>query len=501
MNLPICLLRTADRQPEKIAIYFGEDTVRYGELAAHARALAAHLRQTLAVRPGDRVGLWLRNRPEFVSALAGILHADAIAVPINSFLKAEEVTYVLSDADIDVLLTDESVASQLEGCLAARPGLRTVPVETLAQLTATSRGAEAIPERTETDVAVLVYTSGTTGRPKGAMLTHGNLLHNVESCRRILEIVEFDRFVLMLPMFHSFMLTVCILLPLITGGSIVLIRSLSPAKAMISEILRNGGSILPAMAQVFRALAGLPPGIQLPLRLCISGAGPLPAAILQAFNARFPEVPLIEGYGLSEASPVVAVNPVRGPWIPGTIGIPIPDVEVSIQDDDGGLLGDLQDGEICVRGGNVMRGYWNAADKTAEAFRNGWLLTGDIGHRRTDGYLVITDRKKDMLKPNGMNVYPREIEEVIYRFPGIREAAVVGEPDERRGERPVAFVAVEDGVTFDEDSLLGFLREHLADFKLPRRAHLLPALPRNSTGKVLKTHLREILKAGGTDRA
>jgi long-chain acyl-CoA synthetase len=282
-------------------------------------------------------------------------------------------------------------------------------------------------------------------------------------------------------------------LPLLTGGSIVLIQSLHPAKAMIEEMLMNQGTVLAAMAQVFRALAGLPPGIELPLRLCVSGAGPLPGEILRNFNARHPGTPLIEGYGLSEASPVVAVNPVRGPWLAGTIGIPIPDVEICIRDEAGKPVADSVDGEIYVRGGNVMAGYWNAPEKTAATLVEGWLRTGDVGHRRPDGYFAITDRMKDMLKPNGINVYPREIEEVIYQFPGVRECAVVGEPDERRGERPVAFVALEDGVAFDEKALLTFLKQRLADFKLPRRAIVLAALPKNATGKILKTTLRELL--------
>jgi len=401
---------------------------------------------------------------------------------------------MLADAGVKVLISERGMEAALQEIRAAQPGLKIVHVEDLPA----QPPEVALPPvtRTEGDLAVLIYTSGTTGKPKGAMLTHGNLLHNVESCRQILEVVQLDRFVLLLPMFHSFMLTVCILLPLLVGGSIVLVKSLNPPKNMIAEIIHRQGTLLPAMAQVFRALAHLPAGIDLSsLRLCLSGAGPLPMEILNAFNARFPNTPLIEGYGLSEASPVVSVNPVRGPWVGGSIGIPIPDVEMSVQDDAGNLLPDDADGEICVRGGNVMAGYWNAPAKTAESIFNGWLRTGDIGHRRPDGFYFITDRKKDMLKPNGINVYPREIEEVIYQFKGIREAAVVGEPDERRGERPVAFVSVDEGVAFDEKALLGFLKERLADFKLPRRAILLPALPRNATGKVLKTSLRELLKA------
>jgi long-chain acyl-CoA synthetase len=265
---------------------------------------------------------------------------------------------------------------------------------------------------------------------------------------------------------------------------------------MIAEILQNRGTLLPAMAALFRALSQIPAGIEFTsLRLCVSGAGPLPMEILHAFQARHPKVPLIEGYGLSEASPVVTVNPPRDPKA-GTIGVPIPGVEVTVQDDHGNHLPDGIDGEICVRGANVMLGYWNAPAKTAETLRGGWLLTGDIGHRRPDGWFVITDRKKDMLKPNGMNVYPREIEEVIYRFPGIREAAVVGEPCERRGERAVAFVAMDEGRSLDEHAFLAFLKESLADYKVPRRAVVLPALPRNATGKILKTALREIVARG-----
>jgi long-chain acyl-CoA synthetase len=492
MNLSESFLRSAATHAGKTAIFHGEALFTYDQLQAQTLAIARFLTETQGIQPGQRIGLWLRNRPEFVAALLGALHAGAIVVPINTFLKPDEVAYLFQDAGIDFVISEAALADDRARVQALRPSLRSWDVEELPSL-GTSSTPFIPPPRTEADLAVLIYTSGTTGRPKGAMLSHGNLLHNVESCRRILEVIDHDRFVLMLPMFHSFMLTVCVLLPLAVGGSIVLIKSVQPVKAMLGEIIAHQGTVLPAMAQIFRAFAGLPPEVQLPLRLGVSGAGPLPAEILRAFSARFPAIPLIEGYGLSEASPVVSVNPLRGPTVAGTVGLPIPNVEVSIQDEQGRLLGDLVEGEICVRGGNVMLGYWNDPEKTAEAIRDGWLLTGDVGHRRTDGYYVITDRKKDMLKPNGLNVYPREIEEVIYRFPGIKEAAVVGEADERRGERAVAFVAVDDPTTFNDQALLGFLKERLADYKVPRRAILVPALPRNATGKILKTRLREWL--------
>ena len=494
-SLAAAFAASAAVHADKPALYWGDTQFTYAHFLGSAAQLAQELAGRFGVRPGDRVGIWLKNRPEFVTALFGILGAGAVVVPINNFLKPGEVSYMLADAGVDVLISETTSAEAVAELTAARPSLRALMVEDFPVAPPLSALPLPLVTRHSTDLAVLIYTSGTTGRPKGAMLTHGNLLHNVESCRQVLQVVDFDRFVLLLPMFHSFMLTVCILLPLLVGGSIVLIRSVHPPKAMIQEMLENRGSILPAMAAIFRLLATLPAGLDLPLRLGLSGAGPLPAEILRAFNERHPDIPLIEGYGLSEASPVVSVNPVVGPNIPGTIGPPIPDVEMTVQDDAGTILPDGADGEICVRGGNVMLGYWNAPEKTAETLVDGWLRTGDIGHRRPDGYYVITDRKKDMLKPNGINVYPREIEEVIYRFKGVREAAVVGEPCDRRGERPVAFVSLDEGVVFDEKALLAHLKDHLADFKLPKRAMVLPALPRNATGKILKTALRDLLKA------
>jgi long-chain acyl-CoA synthetase len=328
-------------------------------------------------------------------------------------------------------------------------------------------------QRGKNDLAVIIYTSGTTGRPKGAMLSHGNLLHNVESCRQVLAAVSFDRFAVLLPMFHSFMLTVGILLPITVGGSMVLVKSLHPPKNILGEILRNQATILPAIPQLFRTLANaqLPPN--LPLRLCISGAAPLPVEVLKEFNSKFP-IPLIEGYGLSEASPVVTMNPLKGPWKAGSIGLPIPDVEVTIQNDLGEMTPAGEVGELCVRGGNVMMGYLNQPEETRKVMRGDWLLTGDVGYKDSDGYIYITDRKKDMLLVNGINVYPREVEEVIYQFPGVKEAAVVSRPDTRKGEQPVAFVSANDGATVEQRALVQFLRGKLADYKVPRQIMILP---------------------------
>ncbi len=489
MHLADAFAHSAWNHPNKIALFWGDDEFTYARLHVQTRWLAARLIGELGVRPGDRVGLWLKNCPEFVPAYFGVLAAGGVVVPINNFLKPDEVGYILNDADVDLLITDATMAETLPKLVTLRPNLRVVQVEEFAQ--AMDAPEFASPTRNSGDLAVLIYTSGTTGRPKGAMLSHGNLLHNVASCRVALNADERDRFVVLLPMFHSFMMTVGVLLPLLTGCAMVLVRSLHPPKNIVMEILRRRATILPAVPQFFRALATVEAGPDFPLRLCISGGAPLPVEILREFNARMP-IPLIEGYGLSEASPVVSLNPLAGPQKAGSIGVPISDVEVSVQDDAGRHLLPGETGEICVRGGNVMLGYWNQPEETAKTLVNGWLRTGDIGHRDADGYFFITDRKKDMLLVNGINVYPREIEEIIYQFPGVKEAAVIGVPDARRGEQPLAFIAALEGTTIDEKALLGFVRERLADYKVPRHIRLLAALPRNATGKILKTELRKL---------
>jgi long-chain acyl-CoA synthetase len=498
MNLGSAFLVSTRQHPAKTALIWGDEEFSYEKLLRHAQGAATRLQQEYGVQPGHRIGIWLKNCPEFIPALFGVFFAGGIAVPINNFLKPYELNYILEDAGIDVLITDPALAATLSDGSVPAPKARIFSIEEFAQAEAALPENWTPLERSESCIAVIIYTSGTTGRPKGAMLTHGNLLHNVQSCRQMLQVIEDDRFVLLLPMFHSFMLCVCVLLPLLSGSSILLVKSLHPPKNIIQEILARKATLLPAIPQFFRALiqAPLPPNI--PLRLCISGAAPLPHEVLKAFTAKFP-IPLLEGYGLSEASPVVSMNPIPGPWKPGSIGVPVPNVEVTIQNEAGEILPSHQIGELCVRGGNVMQGYWNRPEETAETLRNGWLRTGDLGYEDADGYFYITDRKKDMLLVNGINVYPREIEELLYQFPGVKEAAVIGIPDPRKGEQPVAYVAPDEGVTLDENSMLQFLRAKLADYKVPKKIISIPALPRNATGKILKTELRT-RTAGPQDR-
>ncbi|HEV2453044.1 MAG TPA: long-chain fatty acid--CoA ligase [Verrucomicrobiae bacterium] len=489
MNLATAFSICAEKHSAKTAIYFGDKEVSYGDLAQQSDAVAARLRNHLGVKPGDRVGMWLKNCPEFVAGVFGILKAGAVVVPINNFLKPAEANFIVNDGGIDVLIVDADLGAHFPELQSARPKLKLFSVEEFPSLPK-DRPEAGANERTESDLAVIIYTSGTTGRPKGAMLSHGNLLHNVESCSIVLATVEDDTLAVILPLFHTYMMTVGIFLPFTIGGSIVLVKSLHPPRAMLQEIFSRRATILPAMPAFYRMLVGAPLPTPLPVRIFISGSAPLPMQTLREFEEKF-KVPLIEGYGLSEASPVVSKNPLKGAHKAGSIGIPVANVEMSVQDDTGRMLGPNETGEICVRGKNVMMGYWNQPEETKKVFRDGWLLTGDVGHRDSDGYYYITDRKKDMLIVNGNNVYPREIEEVIYHFPAVKEAAVIGVKDPRRGEQALAFVAPAEGHTLDENALLQFLRSKLADYKIPKQIVFMAALPKNATGKILKTELRK----------
>lgn len=493
MNLASTFAESVAKHSSKTAMFWGEHQFTFATLHEQSCIVAQELVANFGVQPGDRVGLWLKNRPEFVPAYFGILNAGGVVVPVNNFLKPDEVSYMLQNCGAKVLVTEEELGGHVPAIAAAVTGLKVLKVEAFAGLPAAT-GEFPRGGRTQQDLAVIIYTSGTTGRPKGAMLSHGNLLHNVNSCRIVLETVEVDRFAVLLPLFHSYMMTVGMLLPLLVGGSMVLVRSLNHPHHALKELYQHQATVLPAIPQFYRTLAHAQLPGKLPFRICVSGAAPLPVQVLKEFEAKH-GIPLIEGYGLSECSPVATKNPLRGEHKPGSIGKPIPHVELSVQDDEGKMLGTGEVGEICIRGGNVMMGYWDNPTETAKAMRGDWLLTGDVGYRDADGYYFITDRKKDMLLVNGINVYPREVEEVIYQFPGVKEAAVIGVPDARKGEQPMAFVAAAEGATIDEKALLQFVKQKLADYKVPKKVNIVPALPRNATGKILKTQLRETAAA------
>jgi long-chain acyl-CoA synthetase len=493
------LTASAQRTPDQPAVTLGEAALTYAQLDGAVSALATSLAEQ-GVEPGDRVALWMPNVPQFVIGYFAILRTGGVVVPVSTLLGLNEVSYILSDSGAKALIAAHvfnDITAQLS---AAVPTLQRVivwgptDVPDAVNLDALcARGADdsALRPSGGDELAVVIYTSGTTGRPKGAMLSHRNLVTNAASCAGVIEVGPQDRFLTVLPLFHSFGATVCMILPILQGAHNVLLPRFNPAEVVqaLSAYRITVFAGVPAMYGVLmgvKEVAGLDLSA---LRLCVTGGAPCPPPLVTAVRERFGAL-LAEGYGPTEASPVVSVNPPGGVQKIGTTGPAIPGVEVRIADEQGGWLPVGEVGEVCVHGPNVMLGYWHAPEATAETIRDGWLFTGDMGRLDEDGYLSIVDRKKDMIIVSGMNVYPREVEDVIYTLPAVADCAVVGEPSERRGEDVKAFVVLKEGQTLSEDELLAHCRERLAAFKVPRTVVFAPDLPRSGTGKVLKRALR-----------
>lgn len=501
------LLRESARRFPRCPAILGEtislDHATFGVLSDRvAMGLLAR-----GVRTGDRVGLYAPNGPEFALAYAGILKAGASVVPINLLIGHEEAAYILSDSGARGLIAHAALRELAALLPQAAPNLEWVVElgggpEVTANLAALL-GAEAIPPEPALEpdeaLAAILYTSGTTGFPKGAMLTHANLAANVHSVHQAMRWrAGEDRVLVVLPMFHAFAATVGLLTPLTNGCALIPLPRFEP-EAVAEAVQAWQATIFLGVPSMYSVLLRLRPertGLLASLRFGIVGGAAMPVSVMQAFETRF-GVPLYEGDGPTECSPVTCVNPIDGLAKPGTVGLPVPDVAMKIVDDAGMELPDGEVGEIAVRGPNVMKGYWRQPAATAEVLRDGWLLTGDLGTRDADGYFSIVDRKKDLIIVNGMNVYPRMIEDVLYRFPGLREAAVVGEPNALHGEVPVAYLAMDAGCAVTEPMLRAFCRERLGRHQVPKRFVILPELPKNAAGKILK---RELRKQGEIER-
>jgi long-chain acyl-CoA synthetase len=499
------LLKGAEIRSDRPALIFHEQTVTYGQLCDETSRLASALRER-GVGPGDRVAVLLPNCPQFTSAYYATVALGAVCVPANPALKAAELTHIWRDSAVKLAIV---APTTLEHAFGAQKGVETLttlvstgaradtPTElpTFDELLASGRPGpvEALGIREE-DPAVCIYTSGTTGRPKGALLSHRNLLVNSRQVRDALRFQETDNFLCVLPLFHSFAGTVCQNVPLFCGARTTILELFNPTR-VLEAIARHQVTVLPGVPAMYGALLQLPDdrGFDIKsLRLCVSGGAPMPLAIMKAFEQRFGGI-ILEGDGPTECSPVTSVNPLEGERKLGSIGLPIPDVEMKIFDDKDTEVADDEVGEIVVRGENVMLGYHNQPEATAEAMRSGWYHTGDLGHRDADGYFYIVDRKKDMIIVGGINVYPREIEEVLYQHPAVLDAAVLGAADALRGESVLAVVVLKPGAQATATDLVTHCRQQLANFKVPRKVLFRESLPRSGTGKVLKRLLRKEL--------
>jgi long-chain acyl-CoA synthetase len=499
---------TAARQyAERIAVIADGVELDYRTLDWQSDAFAAAL-ASLAVSKGDRIGLYCMNSPFFVVAYVGIIKAGAVVVPINLLINTNEMAFMLNDAGVKGLVHHAAFAGQAALLKSAVASLAfTVNIGGAAEgallwddLLDTAAPLPELEFDSQEDLAVILYTSGTTGKPKGAMLTHGNLLANVASVQQAMQWRPGrDTVLVVLPMFHAFAATVGLLTPLLCGCAIAPLSRFEPER-VAKTIQETRSTIFLGVPSMFTVLLRLKPEwahCLESLRFCISGGAALPVEILQRFEAQFGKR-IYEGDGPTECGPVTCVNPVGGLIKPGTVGLPIPGVEMRVLGEEGVEplpIGEV--GEIAVRGPNVMKGYWNQPEATAEVFREGWLLTGDMGTEDEDGYFSIVDRKKDLVIVNGMNVYPRMIEEVLYGFAPINEAAVVGEPSDLHGEIPVAYVSLIEGATATEADIRAWCRENLGSHQVPRKIHIVPELPKNATGKILK---RELRKQGELER-
>ena len=497
------LEKFAKSSPHKAALFEEGKKVSYLELKLKTDSLSRFLDVTGAKKE-DKIALLLRNSKEFIISLLACSKLGCVCVPINTFLKEEEIEYILNDSKAKILIASAKFKSQTKTLLSTTKIKKIIWEGNYKELDKNNisfEEASALSCQMKTpsvakvdDLAVIFYTSGTTGKPKGAMITYRNLFSNIFGVEAILKLSPSDRFIAYLPMFYSFTFTINILLPLYFGSAIAIVKSVFPFSNVIKEVLFRRVTIFTGVPDIYKALAKA----KIPwyfflfnrVKIFVSGAASLPKETIKKFTKKFKRSVLLEGYGLSECSPVVCVNLPKKQKI-GSVGPAVVGVEVKIVNEDMIEVKRGEIGEIIVKGDNVMRGYLNNEEATAETIINGWLKTGDLGYMDKDGFVYIVDRKKDLIISKGINIYPREIEEILQKNPYIKAAAVIGEKDKEGEEHPAAYIELEEGIKTNAAEIKRYLKEHLANFKIPKNIYFLKELPKNATGKVLKRKLKK----------
>lgn len=489
-NLAANLVATARKYGDRPAVKLDEDVLSYTELHQRASAVAGDLRAH-GVLPGDRVGLILPNVPAYPVLFYGALLAGAIAVPMNPLLSAREVEYYLADSAMTVVYGLDSSDATVSAA-AAKVGIRSVVVPATGPINLSGSPIHDAIARTDDDTAVILYTSGTTGKPKGAELTHRNMSSNAATTVDTLINVGANDVILgCLPLFHVFGLTCGLNAAVKAGALLTLVPRFEAAKAL-EVVARDRVTVLEGVPTMYAAMLHSPDADAADmssLRTCITGGAPMPVEILRAFERKF-DCEIYEGYGLSETAPIACFNQPGHQRRPGTIGIPVRGCTLRIVGDDGEDLADGVPGEIAIQGENLMKGYWNRPEATAEAIPDGWFRTGDIATRDSDGYYTIVDRKKDLIIRGGYNVYPREVEEVLYEHPAVAEAAVIGIEHPDLGEEIGAAVALKRGAHAEAGELKSFVRDRLAAYKYPREIWFVDSVPKGPTGKILRREVK-----------
>ncbi len=506
LNLATMLRESTKLHPDKAAIHVGDVTLSYAMLDGLSQRFASALRG-LGVTPGQHVALLLPNVPQFTIAYFGAHYAGNPVVPLNVLLTADEIAYHLADSDAVAVVVWEgfleatqAAVTRVDTCkhlIVARADRTDLSApagaHNLTQLAMTSPPIGDIHPTSPDDTAVILYTSGTTGKAKGAELSHFNLFFNAQwLTRQDMPVKLADAVVMVvLPLFHSFGQTVMQNSTLLAGGTLVLMPRFEPLAAA-QLIAKHKINVFAGVQTMYFALlhhAEVTPAMLATVGQCLSGGAAMPVEVMAAFDQKF-GTDILEGYGLSETSPVASFNP-RGAKKAGSIGRPIWGVEFRLVDESGKVVTATgEPGEICIKGHNVMKGYYHRPEATGEAISDGWFRSGDVGTRDADGYYSIVDRKKDMIIRGGFNVYPREIEEVLYGHPAVAEAAVIGVRHDSHGEEVKAVIACKPGQTTTPEEIIAYCKERLAAYKYPRIVEIIAALPKGPTGKILKRELR-----------
>jgi long-chain acyl-CoA synthetase len=505
-NLALNLRRTAEAHGQALALRLDENTMSYAALDATTAWVAGFLRER-GIEPGDRVGIMLPNVPYFAFAYYGVLRAGGVIVPMNVLLKEREVAFYLEDSGAKLIFAwhDFAKAAQRGADDAGAECVIVAPTGSFEESLAGAEPVAEVADRADDDTAVILYTSGTTGTPKGAQLTHSNLGSNADGTTELLALGPGDVILGALPLFHAFGQTCALNVAMLRGACLALVARFDAGR-VLETIERYGVTVFEGVPTMYVALLHHPDRERFDtstLHLCVSGGAALAVEVLRGFEAAF-GCAVLEGYGLSETSPVASFNHPDRERKPGSIGTPIEGVEMRVVDEDRKPLPQGEIGEIAIRGPNVMKGYWNRPEATSEAIdEDGWFYTGDLARVDQDGYFFIVDRKKELIIRGGYNVYPREIEEVLYEHPAVLEAAVIGVPHAELGEEVAAAVTLKPGAQISAPELRDYVKGQVAAYKYPRHVWLVDALPKGPTGKVVKRGIEapsEVIEAGAQAR-
>ncbi|MDD4238845.1 MAG: long-chain fatty acid--CoA ligase [Desulfotomaculaceae bacterium] len=467
---------------QRTALRFHGETITYADLEHNVEQFARYFKK-LGLSPGDRAAIALPNCPEFIYSYMGITRAGGIVVPLNLLQAPRELAFMLQDSGSHFLILNPAIGQHL--CQLPLPALTIVILDDKCRKEIAAVPQVSFPEVNDLSTCTFLYTSGTTGHPKAAMLTHANLIANVKAMEAVSGFSSEDNFLAVLPMFHSFGWATSVLFPLYLGGAITILDSFKP-KEILQVLVDEGVTIFCGVPSMFSLLLKSRNQVVFPkLKFAFSGGDSIFGENLVDFEKKF-NTPIVEGYGLSEASPIVCLNPIHGTRKISSVGVPLPGVEAKVVDEEGQEMPCGEIGELIARGPNIMQGYFNREEETLSALQGGWLHTGDLAYQDQDGFLFIVGRKKELIINAGFNVYPREVELALEEHPGVAEAAVIGVAHPLKGQVVKAFILHEEGHEPDKQELFYFLKGRLAGYKLPETFVFTSALPRGASGKILK---------------